>query len=106
MVERFCTAAYTDCPRSPIVPSSLISEKIRHTSSKRSPEQNTQQLSRTRPAVKHRGGGAPPCCAMSVGTVILIVFFLAGILHGRDKTDLMVMKNGDRMTCAIKGLNS
>lgn len=26
-------------------------------------------------------------------------------LHARDKTDVMVMKNGDRMTCAIKGLN-
>src|SRR6201993_2334495 len=26
-------------------------------------------------------------------------------LHARDKTDVMVMTNGDRMTCTIKGLN-
>jgi hypothetical protein len=26
-------------------------------------------------------------------------------LHARDKTDVIVMTNGDRMTCAVKGLN-
>jgi hypothetical protein len=26
-------------------------------------------------------------------------------LHARDKTDVMVMTNGDRMTCTVKGLN-
>jgi len=43
---------------------------------------------------------------MNIRTTILIVLFLVGLLHARDKTDLMVMKNGDRMTCAIKGLDS
>ena len=85
------------------MPFSLISEKIRHTLS---PEQNTQQQGRPGPAVKQCGGGATPFGALSVGTTILTVLLLAGIMHARDKTDLMVMKNGDRMTCAIKGLNS
>ena len=43
---------------------------------------------------------------MSSRTVILGIFFLAAFVHARDKTDVMVMKNGDRMTCAIKGLES
>src|ERR1700757_2675319 len=31
---------------------------------------------------------------------------LAPALFARDKTDVLVMKNGDRMTCQIKGLES
>ena len=43
--------------------------------------------------------------AMSIRAIILSSFlFLAAPLFARDKTDLMVMKNGDRMTCEIKGL--
>jgi len=38
--------------------------------------------------------------------IALSVLFLAVPLYGRDKTDIMVMKNGDRMTCAVKGLYS
>ena len=33
------------------------------------------------------------------------VFFLGIPLCARDKTDLIVMANGDRLTCAIKALN-
>ena len=43
---------------------------------------------------------------MNSRTIILSIFFLAAFVHARDKTDVMVMKNGDRMTCAIKGLDS
>jgi hypothetical protein len=43
---------------------------------------------------------------MNFRTVALSVVWLAALLEARDKTDVMVMKNGDRMTCAIKGLNS
>jgi hypothetical protein len=44
--------------------------------------------------------------AMNNRTFILItLLLLAAPLFGRDKTDLLVMKNGDRMTCQIKGLN-
>src|SRR5215467_15616156 len=37
---------------------------------------------------------------------IVVSLLLSTILHARDKTDIMVMKNGDRFTCAIKGLSS
>jgi len=37
---------------------------------------------------------------------IVVSLLLSTILHARDKTDIMVMKNGDRFTCAIKGLAS
>jgi hypothetical protein len=30
---------------------------------------------------------------------------LTAPLYGRDKTDVLVMKNGDRITCAVKGLD-
>jgi hypothetical protein len=44
---------------------------------------------------------------MSVRVLILnCVLFLAAPLLARDKTDLLIMKNGDRITCEIKGLNS
>jgi hypothetical protein len=43
---------------------------------------------------------------MSIRALILSSFLLlAAPLFARDKTDLMVMKNGDRMTCEIKGLD-
>jgi len=43
---------------------------------------------------------------MNVRTLILsFVLLLAMPLFARDKTDLMVMKNGDRMTCEVKGLD-
>ena len=43
---------------------------------------------------------------MSIRAIILSSFLLlAAPLFARDKTDLMVMKNGDRMTCEIKGLD-
>jgi hypothetical protein len=35
-----------------------------------------------------------------------IVLFLTAPLFARDKTDLLVMKNGDHMTCEVKGLDS
>ena len=43
---------------------------------------------------------------MNNRTIILItLLLLAAPLFGRDKTDVLVMKNGDRMTCEVKGLN-
>jgi hypothetical protein len=36
----------------------------------------------------------------------LIAVFLATPLWARDKTDLLVMKNGDHMTCEVKGLDT
>ena len=43
---------------------------------------------------------------MKAQIIILIsVFLLAVPLLARDKTDVLVMKNGDRMTCEIKGLD-
>jgi putative salt-induced outer membrane protein YdiY len=41
---------------------------------------------------------------MNFRTIILGVILAAVPLHARDKTDIMVMKNGDRMTCEVKGL--
>ena len=35
-----------------------------------------------------------------------IVLFAAAPLFARDKTDILVMNNGDHMTCEIKGLNA
>jgi Protein of unknown function, DUF481 len=43
---------------------------------------------------------------MNVRTLILSFVLLLGMpLFARDKTDVMVMKNGDRMTCEVKGLD-
>jgi Protein of unknown function, DUF481 len=39
-------------------------------------------------------------------TLWLCVFFLAPLLMAREKTDVLIMKNGDRITCEIKGLES
>src|SRR5579864_1737573 len=37
--------------------------------------------------------------------ILSSVLLLAAPLLARDKTDVLVMKNGDRMTCEVKGLN-
>ncbi len=37
--------------------------------------------------------------------IISSVLLLAVPLHARDKTDILVMSNGDRMTCEVKGLD-
>jgi len=41
---------------------------------------------------------------MKFRTIILSVILSAVPLHARDKTDMIVMKNGDRMTCEVEGL--
>jgi hypothetical protein len=41
---------------------------------------------------------------MNFRRLILFVILPAVPLHARDKTDVMVMKNGDRMTCEVKAL--
>jgi Protein of unknown function, DUF481 len=38
-------------------------------------------------------------------TILCIVLLVAAPLSGRESTDVIVMKNGDRITCEIKGLN-
>src|SRR5205814_2807067 len=38
--------------------------------------------------------------------VLSFALLLAAALHARDKTDVLVMKNGDRMTCEVKGLDA
>jgi putative salt-induced outer membrane protein YdiY len=38
--------------------------------------------------------------------VLCFALLLAAALHARDKTDVLVMKNGDRMTCEVKGLDA
>jgi len=38
--------------------------------------------------------------------LIFAAVFLASPLFGREKSDVIVMKNGDRITCEIKGLRS
>lgn len=45
---------------------------------------------------------------MTNRTIILglIIFSFAASLFARDKTDLLVMKNGDHMTCEVKGLDA
>lgn len=40
----------------------------------------------------------------SLITILILLLFLAPPLFARDKTDTLVMKNGDRLTCEIKGL--
>jgi hypothetical protein len=42
--------------------------------------------------------------AMNLRAIILTVVLAVVPLHARDKTDVMVMKNGDRMTCEVEGL--
>lgn len=44
---------------------------------------------------------------MDIRTVVLVSFLLFGApLFGREKTDVIVMKNGDRFTCEVKGLDA
>ena len=38
--------------------------------------------------------------------ILSLALFLSMPVLGRDKTDVLVMKNGDRMTCEVKGLVS
>jgi Protein of unknown function, DUF481 len=38
--------------------------------------------------------------------VFYFCFFLAATLSAREKSDVIIMKNGDRITCEIKGLNA
>jgi hypothetical protein len=38
--------------------------------------------------------------------IVLVLLLLDSLLYARDNTDIIVMKNGDRMTCKIKGLDS
>lgn len=37
---------------------------------------------------------------------LLLALFLAAPLFARDKSDVIIMKNGDRVTCEIKGLDT
>lgn len=39
-------------------------------------------------------------------TLNFLIMFFAATLLARDKTDVLVMKNGDRMSCEIKGLEA
>ena len=44
---------------------------------------------------------------MNIRTAILgLVFFFSAPLFARNKTDVLIMNNGDRMTCEVKGLES
>jgi hypothetical protein len=44
---------------------------------------------------------------MYVRTLIPIIVLLVSVpLFPREKTDVLAMKNGDRMTCEVKGLDS
>lgn len=43
---------------------------------------------------------------MKTSTVVFFCLFLGGYLFAGDKTDVVFMKNGDRLTCEIKGLAS
>ena len=44
---------------------------------------------------------------MSIRIILLSgVLLFSAFLFARDKTDVLVMKNGDRMTCQIKGLDA
>jgi hypothetical protein len=44
---------------------------------------------------------------MNIRTIVLgFALLLAAPLLARDKTDVLVMKNGDRMTCEVKGLDA
>src|SRR5664279_1817018 len=44
---------------------------------------------------------------MNLHTIVLCsVLLLVAPLFGREKSDVIVMKNGDHLTCEIKALNS
>ena len=38
--------------------------------------------------------------------LLTLVLLFAMPLYARDKTDVMVMTNGDRLTCEVKGLDA
>jgi len=38
--------------------------------------------------------------------LFIFIFCAATLLHSREKTDVLVMTNGDRMTCEVKGLDA
>jgi Holliday junction resolvase len=42
----------------------------------------------------------------SLSLLICAAVFFPSPLFGREKTDIIVMKNGDHITCEIKGLRS
>src|SRR5215475_8907181 len=42
---------------------------------------------------------------MNTRLFVLCVVLLSTVpFHARDKTDILIMQNGDRMTCEVKGL--
>ena len=43
---------------------------------------------------------------MNIRVILIIGILLTTNLFAREKTDVLVMKNGDRMTCQIKGLEA
>jgi len=44
---------------------------------------------------------------MNTRLFVLCVAFLSTVpFHARDKTDILIMQNGDRMTCEVKGLDA
>lgn len=43
---------------------------------------------------------------MNLRVIFLAALVLTAPLFARDKTDVLVMKNGDRMTCQVKGLDA
>lgn len=47
-----------------------------------------------------------PGMKIRIFSLWLCVLFAAPLLVARDKTDVLIMKNGDRVTCEIKGLDS
>jgi len=50
--------------------------------------------------------GLPEPLSTSVATILSAVLLLTVPLLARDKTDVMVMNNGDRLTCEVKGLEA
>src|ERR1700743_967499 len=42
---------------------------------------------------------------MNLRAAVLMSLIFVAPLFARDKTDVLVMKNGDRLTCEIKGLD-
>ena len=53
-----------------------------------------------------RTAGSTAAATRIRAVVLSFVFLLASPLLAQDKTDVMIMKNGDRMTCRIKGLSA
>jgi hypothetical protein len=43
---------------------------------------------------------------MNIRTIILSAVLVAAPLFARENTDVLVMRNGDRMTCQVKGLDA